>query len=41
MIIAKLDATANDIPSPKFSVHGFPTLMFVTKAGDGTLFGSI
>ncbi|GAB4824055.1 hypothetical protein N2152v2_011101 [Parachlorella kessleri] len=34
VIIAKMDATANDIPSPKFNVRGFPTLVFVTKAGD-------
>lgn len=34
-MIAKLDATVNDIPSPKFSVRGYPTLVFVTAKGDG------
>ena len=28
-------ATANDIPSPKFSVRGYPTLYFVTAKGEG------
>ncbi|KAL3145268.1 hypothetical protein ABBQ32_001008 [Trebouxia sp. C0010 RCD-2024] len=28
--VAKMDATANDVPSDKFSVSGFPTIMFVS-----------
>lgn len=28
--VAKMDATANDVPSSKFSVSGFPTIMFVS-----------
>lgn len=35
VVIAKLDATANDIPSPKISVRGYPTLVLVTANGDG------
>jgi protein disulfide-isomerase A1 len=35
IIIAKMDATANDVVSPKFDVKGFPTLNFVAK--DGTV----
>eukprot|EP00951_Prasinocladus_malaysianus_P019135 scaffold154436_cov40-Prasinocladus_malaysianus.AAC.1 len=31
--IAKMDATANDVPSSKFDVKGFPTIYFVK--GDG------
>jgi protein disulfide-isomerase A1 len=33
LTIAKMDATANDVPSDKFEVSGFPTIMFVTKDG--------
>ena len=33
--MAKFDATANDIPSPKIQVRGYPTLYFVTAKGDG------
>ncbi|CAG8782207.1 11567_t:CDS:2, partial [Dentiscutata erythropus] len=33
IIIAKIDATANDIPSKSFKVSGFPTIKFF-KAGD-------
>eukprot|EP00884_Botryococcus_braunii_P003077 jgi/Botrbrau1/12770/Bobra.0238s0009.1 len=35
VIVAKMDATANDVPDKRFEVRGFPTLVFV-KA-DGTL----
>eukprot|EP00245_Coleochaete_scutata_P014976 TRINITY_DN64_c0_g1_i1.p1 TRINITY_DN64_c0_g1~~TRINITY_DN64_c0_g1_i1.p1 ORF type:complete len:497 (+),score=150.26 TRINITY_DN64_c0_g1_i1:242-1732(+) len=35
VIIAKMDATANDIPSSEFQVKGFPTLYF--RAADGTI----
>jgi hypothetical protein len=35
VVIAKMDATANDVPDKRFEVKGFPTLVFV-KA-DGTL----
>ncbi|PRW59419.1 disulfide isomerase-like 1-2 [Chlorella sorokiniana] len=34
VVVAKLDATTNDIPSPKISVRGYPTLVFVTAKGD-------
>lgn len=37
VVIAKLDATTNDIPSPKMSVRGYPTLIFTTAKGDGEL----
>jgi len=30
LVIAKMDATANDVP-PTFQVHGFPTLYWVPK----------
>ncbi|KAF5480532.1 hypothetical protein F2P56_001273 [Juglans regia] len=33
MIIAKLDATANDIPTHIFEVHGYPTLYFKSASG--------
>lgn len=29
-MIAKMDATANDVPSNKFDVKGFPTIVFVS-----------
>jgi len=32
--IAKMDATANDVPDDKISVKGFPTIKFVTKDGE-------
>lgn len=32
--IAKMDATANDVPDDKISVKGFPTIKFVTKGGE-------
>jgi len=32
--IAKMDATANDIPDPRFDVKGFPTLYMMTAAGE-------
>ena len=35
VVVAKLDATTNDIPSPKISVRGYPTLVFVSAKGDG------
>ncbi|KAM7258690.1 hypothetical protein ACFE04_014431 [Oxalis oulophora] len=34
VVIAKLDATANDIPSETFDVQGYPTLYFKTASGD-------
>ncbi|EFN57671.1 hypothetical protein CHLNCDRAFT_142831 [Chlorella variabilis] len=34
IMVAKIDATTNDIPSPKISVRGYPTLVFVTAKGD-------
>ncbi|KAL9313624.1 hypothetical protein ACSQ67_019076 [Phaseolus vulgaris] len=33
VIIAKLDATANDIPSDTFEVQGYPTLYFRSSSG--------
>ncbi|KAK9805676.1 hypothetical protein WJX72_011398 [[Myrmecia] bisecta] len=33
VVIAKMDATANDVPNDKFEVKGFPTLFFVKKDG--------
>ncbi|KAG7987008.1 hypothetical protein I3843_03G111200 [Carya illinoinensis] len=33
VIIAKLDATANDIPTHIFEVHGYPTLYFKSASG--------
>eukprot|EP01023_Acetabularia_acetabulum_P033025 TRINITY_DN3088_c0_g1_i5.p2 TRINITY_DN3088_c0_g1~~TRINITY_DN3088_c0_g1_i5.p2 ORF type:complete len:493 (-),score=120.10 TRINITY_DN3088_c0_g1_i5:304-1782(-) len=32
--IAKMDATANDIPDSRFNVKGFPTLYFVTGSNE-------
>ena len=32
-MIAKVDATANDVPS-EFEVKGFPTIYFVPAGGD-------
>lgn len=34
VIIAKLDATANDIPSGVFDVKGYPTLYFISASGN-------
>ncbi|CAA7013418.1 unnamed protein product [Microthlaspi erraticum] len=34
VIIAKLDATANDIPSDPFDVKGFPTIYFRSASGN-------
>ncbi|ESQ27367.1 hypothetical protein EUTSA_v10018420mg [Eutrema salsugineum] len=34
VIIAKLDATANDIPSEPFDVKGFPTIYFRSASGN-------
>lgn len=39
VVVAKLDATANDVPSPKISVRGYPTLVFVTAKGDVIPYG--
>lgn len=36
--IAKMDATANDVPSSKFNVKGFPTLYFVKGGTDVILY---
>ncbi|MQL82452.1 hypothetical protein Taro_014912 [Colocasia esculenta] len=33
VVIAKLDATANDVPSDDFEIRGFPTLYFRTPSG--------
>ncbi|KAI9074806.1 hypothetical protein K1719_043230 [Acacia pycnantha] len=33
VVIAKLDATANDIPSETFDVQGYPTLYFRSSNG--------
>jgi len=35
VVIAKLDATANDIPSDKFPVRGYPTLFYRKASGEG------
>lgn len=34
VVIAKLDATANDVPDARFSVKGFPTLYLLTATGE-------
>eukprot|EP00475_Leptophrys_vorax_P005923 TRINITY_DN1359_c0_g2_i1.p1 TRINITY_DN1359_c0_g2~~TRINITY_DN1359_c0_g2_i1.p1 ORF type:complete len:528 (+),score=116.19 TRINITY_DN1359_c0_g2_i1:93-1586(+) len=34
VVIAKMDATANDVPQDKFSVKGFPTLYLYTSEGE-------
>ncbi|CAN1240417.1 Protein disulfide isomerase-like 1-2 [Linum grandiflorum] len=34
VLIAKLDATANDIPSGKFEVQGYPTVYFRSASGN-------
>jgi hypothetical protein len=33
IVIAKMDATANDIPSSEYQVSGFPTLFFKPAGG--------
>lgn len=33
LTIAKMDATANDVPDAEFDVKGFPTLYFVHSSG--------
>ncbi|XP_057974011.1 protein disulfide-isomerase-like [Malania oleifera] len=38
IIIAKIDATANDIPKDIFKVEAYPTLYFKSKAGNFSLF---
>ncbi|PWZ28591.1 Protein disulfide-isomerase [Zea mays] len=39
VVIAKMDATANDVPS-EFDVQGYPTLYFVTPSGKVTSYDS-
>ncbi|XP_062197266.1 protein disulfide isomerase-like 1-1 [Phragmites australis] len=39
VVIAKMDATANDVPS-EFDVQGYPTLYFVTPSGKITSYDS-
>ena len=34
IVIAKMDATANDVTDDRFDVKGFPTIMFVSEKGD-------
>jgi protein disulfide-isomerase A1 len=34
IVIAKMDATANDVPDDKIQVQGFPTIKFVSKKGE-------
>ncbi|VFQ77376.1 unnamed protein product [Cuscuta campestris] len=34
VLIAKLDATANDVPTQKFEVQGYLTLYFISSTGD-------
>lgn len=34
VLITKFDATANDVPSDKFDVKGFPTVYFRSSSGD-------
>jgi protein disulfide-isomerase A1 len=38
VVIAKMDSTANDIPTPKIKVTGFPTLVWVTKSGETNVY---
>lgn len=40
IVIAKMDATANDIPTDKMAVRGYPTLFFVKADGEGELQGA-
>ncbi|KAI3438515.1 hypothetical protein D9Q98_000943 [Chlorella vulgaris] len=39
IVVAKMDATQNDIPTPKITAKGYPTLVFVTAKGDVVPFG--
>ena len=34
IVVAKMDATANDVPDSRFDVKGFPTLVFITAEGE-------
>lgn len=34
VVIAKMDATANDIPNPAYEATGFPTIYFKPKGGE-------
>ncbi len=34
VVIAKMDATANDVVDPRFSVKGFPTIYLVQPGGE-------
>ena len=34
VIVAKMDATANDVTDPRFEVKGFPSLYLQTPAGE-------
>jgi thioredoxin-like negative regulator of GroEL len=34
VVIAKMDATANDVDDDRFDVQGFPTIMFVSSKGE-------
>lgn len=39
MVVAKMDATVNDVTNRKFTVTGFPTIYFVEGAtGDVVLY---
>lgn len=33
LTIAKMDATANDVPDAEFDVKGFPTIYFIQSSG--------
>jgi protein disulfide-isomerase A1 len=39
LVIAKMDATANDVPDDRFDVKGFPTLYFVDSKGEIKKYG--
>lgn len=34
VVVAKMDATANDVPDSRFDVRGFPTLVFISESGE-------
>lgn len=34
VIVAKMDATANDVPDSRFDVKGFPTIIFISESGE-------
>ncbi|CAN1176144.1 Protein disulfide-isomerase [Linum perenne] len=38
VVIAKIDATANDVPSDKFDIQGYPTLFFRSSYGNLVLY---